>query len=100
MASTERVTITLPLDLLRDIDRREKNRSRFVAQAIRNELALRRHHELCRSLEQPHAESNELVEEGLGEWEQSLPDEDTDLLVERGAGQSIRWVAGEGWLPN
>jgi metal-responsive CopG/Arc/MetJ family transcriptional regulator len=38
MANVERVTTTLPEDLVRDIDRREKNRSRFVAEAVRREL--------------------------------------------------------------
>ena len=35
MASMERVTVTLPMDLVRDIDRREKNRSKFVAEVVR-----------------------------------------------------------------
>ena len=38
MANVDRVTVTLPNELLRDIDRREKNRSKFVAEAVRNEL--------------------------------------------------------------
>jgi hypothetical protein len=38
MAGVERVTISLPDDLLRDIDRREKNRSKFVAEAVRREM--------------------------------------------------------------
>ena len=42
MASVERVTVTLPNDLVRDIDRREKNRSKFVAEAVRHELDRRR----------------------------------------------------------
>lgn len=35
IASVERVTVTLPDELVRDIDRREKNRSKFVAEAVR-----------------------------------------------------------------
>ena len=38
MPTFERVTVTLPEELVRDIDRREKNRSRFVAEAIRREV--------------------------------------------------------------
>lgn len=33
MSSVGRVTVTLPMDLVRDIDRREKNHSKFVADA-------------------------------------------------------------------
>ena len=34
MAGFERVTVTLPNNLVRDIDRQEKNRSKFVAEAL------------------------------------------------------------------
>ena len=54
MASVERVTVTLPNDLIRDIDRQEKNRSKFVTEAIRRELDRRRLAELRRSLQNPH----------------------------------------------
>ena len=59
MVSIERVTVTLPNDLIRDIDRREKNRSKFVADAVRNELDRRRREELRRSLQNPHPETAE-----------------------------------------
>ena len=35
MASVERVTVTLPMDLVRDIDRREQDRGKFIAEAVR-----------------------------------------------------------------
>ncbi len=57
MAGVERVTVILPNDLVRAIDRREKNRSKFVAEAVRNELDRRRRAELRRSLHNPHPES-------------------------------------------
>jgi hypothetical protein len=98
MAGGERVTVTLPNDLIRDIDRREKNRSKFVAEAVRHELDRRRRAELRRSLRNPHPESAELSEQGLEEWARGLPEEDTDALVDSGAGKAIRWVAGEGWV--
>ena len=53
MAGVERVTVTLPDDLLRDIDRREKNRSKFVAEAVRHELDHRRRTELHRRCKTP-----------------------------------------------
>jgi len=98
MASVERVTVTLPNDLVRDIDRREKNRSKFIAEAVRHELERRRRAELRRSLENPHSESVDLVEQGLDEWTRGLPEEDTEALVESSAGKAVGWVPGEGWL--
>ena len=98
MANIERVTVTLPPDLIKDIDRREKNRSKFVAEAVRNELDRRRREDLRRSLEHPHPESAELAEQGLDEWTQGLPDEDTGLLIDQNAGHAVRWVAGQGWV--
>jgi hypothetical protein len=98
MPSVERVTVTLPNDLVRDIDRREKNRSKFVAEAVRRELDRRRRVELRRSLENPHPDINELAEQGIEEWSRSLPEEDTGELVDSGAGKAVRWAPGEGWL--
>jgi hypothetical protein len=98
MAGAERVTVTLPNGLVRDIDRREKNRSRFVAEAVRHELDRRRRAELRRSLENPHSESAELAEQGLEEWTRGLPEEDTETLVDWSAGKAVRWVPGEGWV--
>ena len=98
MASIERLTVSLPDDLVRDIDRREKNRSKFVAEAIRRELDRRRRAELRRSLENPHPESAELAEQGLQEWTRSLPEEDTEALLDPNGGKPVRWVSGEGWV--
>src|ERR1017187_4381682 len=98
MAGIERVTVTLPNDLVRDIDRREKNRSKFIAEAVRHELERRRRAELFRSLENPHPESAEFAEQGLDEWTRGLPDEDAGALVNSSAGKGVRWVPGEGWL--
>jgi hypothetical protein len=42
MPTTERVTVTLPIDLLEGIDRFEHNRSRFIVQAVERELVRRR----------------------------------------------------------
>jgi Arc/MetJ-type ribon-helix-helix transcriptional regulator len=98
VSNVERVTVTLPNDLIRDIDRREKNRSKFVAEAVRNELDRRHRAELRRSLQNPHPESAELADEGLTEWARSLPEEDTETLVDSRAGKPVRWVPGEGWV--
>ena len=98
MSGVDRVTVTLPNDLVRDIDRREKNRSKFVAKAVRNELDRRRREELRRSLHNPHPESAELAEQGLEEWARGLPDEDAEALVDGNSGTPVQWIPGEGWV--
>ena len=98
MSTVARVTVTLPNDLLREIDRREKNRSKFVAEAVLRELDRRRRAELQLSLQNPHPESAELAEQGLEDWTRSLPEEDTEALVDSSAGKPVRWVPGEGWV--
>ena len=98
MSTMERVTVTLPNDLVNDIDRREKNRSKFVAEAVRHELDRRRRAELRRSLQNPHPESADLAQQGLEEWTRDLPVEDAVALVDSSAGKPIRWVPGAGWV--
>ena len=98
MANVERVTVTLPEDLVRDIDRREKNRSRFVAEAVRHELDRRRRDDLQRSLHNPHSENAELAEQGFEEWSHGLPEEDAGALVDSNTGKPVRWIPGEGWM--
>jgi hypothetical protein len=97
MATTERVTVTLPVELVEGIDRVERNRSRFIAEAVEHELANRRRAGLLRSLTSPHPEAAELAETGLAEWGASLPAE-VEGLVDMNAGQAVRWVEGQGWV--
>jgi Arc/MetJ-type ribon-helix-helix transcriptional regulator len=94
---SERVTVTLPAELVRDIDRLERNRSKFVLEAVQHELAQRRRHELERSLKNPHPESGMLAEEGFAEWAAGLPDDGAGLL-DRKAGRPVRWIPGQGWV--
>ncbi|HUA20302.1 MAG TPA: ribbon-helix-helix domain-containing protein [Bryobacteraceae bacterium] len=96
-SSFERVTITLPNGLVKDIDRLETNRSKFVAEAVRRELDRRRRAELRRSLRNPHPESATFVDEGFDEWARSLPQEDAEGLVNSRGGKPLRWKPGEGW---
>jgi Arc/MetJ-type ribon-helix-helix transcriptional regulator len=98
MSNVERVTVTLPAEVVRDIDRLEKNRSKFVLEAVRHELERRRREELRRSLQSPHPESAEVAEQGFDEWARSLPDEEAGELVDLDAGTRVRWVPGEGWV--
>lgn len=92
--SDERITITLPGELLYEIDRIDSNRSRFVREAIRHSLDYRRRLALRESLAEPHPETGSLESEGFDEWARGLPDEG---LVEPGAGVELRWVEGSGW---
>jgi post-segregation antitoxin (ccd killing protein) len=93
-----RVTVTLPPDLVEEIDRRERNRSRFVLEAVRREIRRRRREELRRSLEHPHAEAEELADAGLEDWGTGSRREETSELLGPGAGKLVRWVPGKGWL--
>ncbi|MBM3726224.1 MAG: hypothetical protein FJW40_12450 [Acidobacteria bacterium] len=90
--------MSLPGDLLRDIDRLEKNRSKFVVEAVRREIERLRRAELRRSLENPHPEATQLVDQGFEEWIRGLPEEDGEALVVSSAGKAVRWVPGEGWV--
>lgn len=98
MPTNERVTVTLPAEVVRDIDRLEKNRSKFVLEAVRHELKRRRREDLQRSLRNPHPESEHLAEAGFDEWAAGLPEEDAAGLVDMQAGTPVRWVPGEGWV--
>lgn len=97
MATTERVTVTLPVDLIEGIDRFERNRSRFITEAVEHELVRRRREGLLRSLASPHPEAAELAETGLADWGASLPVDD-EGLVDETAGKPVRWVEGQGWV--
>jgi len=88
----------MPAEVIRDIDRHERNRSRFILEAVRRELERRRIEELKRSLAKPHPETADLVAEGFEEWADGLPDEDLDGLVDPEAGTAVRWIPETGWV--
>jgi hypothetical protein len=96
MSATARVTVTLPTDLVLEIDGYEKNRSRFITEAVEHELVRRRREGLMRSLANPHPETLALAEAGLADWAARLPVEEDDL-VDVSAGKSVRWIEGKGW---
>lgn len=97
MSTTERVTVTLPADLVRDIDRLEKDRSKFLQEAAQHELERRRRASLEQSLRSPHPEASDLAEIGFQDWASALPEEDVAGLVDLRAGKEVRWVPDEGW---
>ena len=96
MAASERVTVTLAAELVASIDRVERNRSRFIAEAVEHELERRRRAALLRSVRQPHAETVALVDTGLADWTSELPDDEG--LVDLSTGTPVKWVEGKGWI--
>jgi len=96
MAGAERVTVTLPASLLEQIDRVERNRSRFIAEAVQQELLRRRREGLLRSISDPHPDTAELAGVSLADWTSDLPAEED--LVDNAAGVPVRWVEGTGWV--
>ena len=96
MSTTERVTVTLPANLVEGIDRLERNRSRFIAEAVQHELARRRREALLSSVRSPHPETAGLADTGLGDWTADLPDD--ERLVDMSGGTAVRWVDGRGWV--
>jgi len=96
MPNTERVTVTLPSQMLERMDLLERNRSRFVLEAVKRELERRRREDLTRSLRNPHPETAELAEHGFADWMAGLPPED-DGLLDPVAGKTVRWIEDRGW---
>jgi predicted transcriptional regulator len=93
---TERVTVTLSAELVERIDRLERNRSRFIAQAVEHELVRRRRETLLSSVRNPHTETVELADAGLEDWTADVPDD--EALVDVAGGTAVRWVDGQGWV--
>jgi hypothetical protein len=96
MSRPARVTVTLSAELVEEIDRLERNRSRFIAEAVEHELARRRHEELLKSVRDPHPETVGLADTGLGDWAADLADDEG--LVNMEGGTAVRWVGGQGWV--
>jgi hypothetical protein len=96
MAVNERVTVTMSADLVQEIDRLERNRSRFITDAVRHELERRRRDALMQSINNPHPDATGLVDTGLGDWTSDLPSD--EQLVDPARGTPVRWVEGQGWV--
>ncbi len=92
----KRVTVTLPDVIVEEIDRWERNRSKFVLEAAERELELRRRRELERSLRYPHPESHHLADAGIEEWGEVWPTEEENL-VDPSAGRPVHWTPDDGW---
>jgi len=96
----ERLNITLPRELVDEIEKVSPNRSGFLARAARRELRrlerIRRRRELDALATYP--EQGELLETGLSAWAAGLPDDDPAGMVDLDGGTPVRWVPGLGWL--
>ena len=88
--------MTLRADLLEEIDRVERNRSRFIAEAVEHELLRRRREALLQSVANPHPETTALADIGIADWVKDLPDEND--LVDPTGGTPVRWIEGRGWV--
>ena len=97
-AASQRVTLTLPPDVVQEIDRQGRNRSKFVLEAVRHDLERRRREELRRSLRNPHPQSLETAELGMDEWASHLPEEDVGEITDPAAGRAVRWEPERGWI--
>ena len=54
------VTVSLPAEVVRDIDHLEQDRGKFILSAVRRELSRKRRDQLRRAFRNPHPESREL----------------------------------------
>jgi hypothetical protein len=97
MTGSTRVTITLPSEILSEIDREEKNRSRFILEAVQREIVRRRKEALATSLDHPHPESQSLEASDLTEWF-GTGEGDASRLLDSDAGMDIQWIPDEGWV--
>ena len=95
MSPTERITVTLSAELVQGIDRIERNRSRFIVEAVEHELVRRRREALLGSVHNPHPETVNPVDSNLGGWTSHLPGDEG--LVDVAGGTAVRWVEGQGW---
>lgn len=96
MRTLARVTVTLPSELVEGIDRVERNRSRFIAEAVERELARRRRDALLQSIGSPHPETTGFADARLSDWTSDLPDDEG--LVDPRGGTAVRWIEGQGWV--
>ena len=96
MPNSERVTITLPANLLDEVDQLERNRSRFIAEAVQREVIRRRRVALLESVGSPHPETTQLTGLELSDWTSDLPDDEG--LVDPSSGTAVRWIEGQGWV--
>ena len=97
MAAVDDVVVRLGAHLIADVDRVTTDRSRFIRDAIRNELRRRGFADLQQSLDNPNPETLAYDDAGLEDWAGDSSN-DYDQLVDPKAGTQVRWVPGTGWV--
>jgi hypothetical protein len=96
MSTFERVTVTLPAELVAGIDRPKGTAARFIAEAVEHELARRRREALFDSVKNPHPETMDMADSGLGDWTAGLPDDEGSSILREGL-PFAGWK-DKGWL--
>ena len=97
MAAVDDVVVRLGAHLIADVDRVTTDRTRFIRDAIRNELRRRGFADLQQSLDNPTPETLAYDDCGLEDWVGDSSN-DHDQLVDPTTGTQVRWVPGTGWV--
>jgi hypothetical protein len=66
-----------------------------MGEAVQHQSIRRRREALLKSVQNPHPETGDLAEAGLGHWTADMPD---DGLVDLQGGTAVRWLEGHGWV--
>lgn len=96
-AHGQRISVSLPEELVNEIDRSAPDRDSFVAEAVKHELTRRQKDGLQASLEYPHAKTLLVAEAPLCEWPEGVPADEWSDVLDEDSGEEIRWVEGKGW---
>ena len=97
MAAVDDVVVRLGAHLIADVDRVTTDRTRFIRDAIRNELRRSGFADLQQSLDNPNPETLAYDDGGLEDWVGDSSN-DHDQLVDPTTGTQVRWVPGTGWV--
>jgi len=93
----EHVTVTMSADLVAGIARVKRNRSRFIAEAVRHALNAAIAWSCSGPCSHPHSESLATAALGLADWADAMPEADSDLL-DINAGTPLTWQVEVGWV--
>lgn len=94
LMATRRLTVSLPEELVRAIDRRSSNRSAYLQRAAKHELERELRRDLERSLSSPVVD--EIADAGFEEWLVAIPGDGREI-ADPDQGTPVRWIEGRGW---
>lgn len=95
--AAQRITLTLPSEVVTAIDRTTHDRDSFVTDAVRHEIDRRREDQLQRSLDRPHPETSMANKSVPRDWPTGVPHDEWDELLTSELGQDICWEEEKGW---